>query len=278
VEDRPLVGRISGVYDPSVSGLPTHDSTRRFGNRVDYYVRYRPSYPPQVLTCLRDEFGLQPGQVVADVGSGTGIFSTLLLAAGHVVYAVEPNRQMRAVAEQRLGDRTAFHSVAASAEATTLPDASVDWVMAAQAFHWFEVEPVRCEFRRIVRPQDPPKPNVAFVWNNRCEDTPFLREYEALLRARATDYTALKHQYVETDGRLEQFFGAGSALRSFANRQAFDFEGLCGRTLSASYIPLPDDPRWPPLRAELQALFDRHAEGGSVAIEYDTHVYVGALR
>ncbi len=258
---------------------PAQDATRRFGNRVDYYVRYRPSYPPVVLTCLRDEFDLRPGQAVADVGCGTGIFSALLLQAGNVVFGVEPNPQMRAVADRLLADQPRFRSLAGTAEATTLPDASVAWVVAAQAFHWFRVDEARREFRRILCPHErSPRANVALLWNSRREDSPFLREYEALLRSWSTDYAAIKHQQVATDGRLERFFPDGYELRYFANRQVFDFAGLCGRTLSESYAPSEDDPRWLPLRADLQAAFDRHADRGTVAFEYDTHLYVGAVQ
>ena len=108
-------------------------------------------------------------------------------------------------------------------------------------------------------------------------DTPFLREYEAVLRACGTDYLAVKHKNVETDGRLARFFADGYERRSFANRQVFDFPGLCGRTLSSSYAPLEDDPRWPPLRARLQDIFDRYADRGRVVFDYDTHLYVGVL-
>jgi SAM-dependent methyltransferase len=260
-----------------VANQPPPDATHRFGNRADHYVRYRPSYPRAVLTSLHDEFGLRVGQVVADVGSGTGIFSVLLVAAGHVVYGVEPNPQMRTIAERLLGDQPTFHSVAGAAEATTLPVASVDWVVAAQAFHWFDVDAARHECRRILRPCDTLRANVALLWNDRREDTPFLRQYEAVLRACGTDYPASKHQNVETDGRLARFFAGGYERRSFANRQVFDFAGLCGRTLSSSYAPPEEDPRWPPLRERLQDLFERYADRGTVVFEYDTRVYVGTI-
>jgi SAM-dependent methyltransferase len=261
-----------------VAHPPVQDATRRFSNRAEYYVRYRPSYPPAVLTCLRDEFALLPGQAVADVGSGTGIFSAVLLAAGSVVYGVEPTAQMRAIAERLLSDRPGFHSIAGAAEATTLPEASVDWVMAAQAFHWFDVDEARREFRRILRPRDPPpRANAVLLWNTRREDSPFLQEYEALLRRYGTDYAAVKHQWVEADGRLARFFPEGYALRGYSNRQVFDLDGLCGRTLSESYAPAEDDPRWPPLRAALRTVFNRYADQGTVVFDYDTHLYVGTV-
>ena len=140
------------------------DPTRRFTNRVANYARYRPGYPPAVLTCLRDECGLSPGSTVADVGSGTGILTELFLANGNHVYAVEPNEAMRQAAELSLAHYPGFTSVDGRAEATTLADDSVDFVTAGQAFHWFDAAASRVEFNRILRPGG----YTALVWNARA--------------------------------------------------------------------------------------------------------------
>ena len=164
------------------------DPTARFTSRVDDYVRARPGYPPEVVRLLETECALGPGKSVADVGSGTGILTRDLLETGATVYAVEPNAAMREAAEAALeplsppGERgrgEGFVSLAATAEATTLPDAAVDLVIAAQAFHWFDRDAARQEFSRILR-----EPRwVALVWNERAESgTPFLEGYETLLR------------------------------------------------------------------------------------------------
>jgi SAM-dependent methyltransferase len=251
----------------------TPDATVRFSKRVDTYVRYRPGYPPEVVACLR-EFGLRPEHTVADVGSGTGVFSELLLKNGNTVYAVEPNAEMRAAADRLFTGNPLFHSVAAPAEATTLPSASVNWVTAAQAFHWFDVGRCRIEFARILRPGG----RIALLWNNRREDTPFLADYEQFLRRHAIDYAAVKHQNVECDGRLERFFGPGGyARRSFANEQVFDFDGLRGRTLSSSYMPGDDHPGCAAILADLERIFRRHAVEGRVLFAYQTRMYVGRI-
>src|SRR3954468_20199343 len=146
----------------------------RFSNRVADYVRYRPSYPPAVLDMLRREAGLEPKAVIADVGSGTGISAGLFLREGCTVFAVEPNNEMRHAAETLLKDHTSFHSVSGTAEATTLTEHSVDFVVAAQAFHWFNPKPTRAEFTRILKPGG----WVVLMWNERRLDTnPFLRDY-----------------------------------------------------------------------------------------------------
>lgn len=251
------------------------ESSDRFSNRVTDYVRYRPSYPAAVLECLSREFGLRPAHRIADVGSGTGIFTELLLKNGNTVYAVEPNRKMRRAAQAALATFPGFVSVSGSAEATTLPAASVDWVTAAQAFHWFDVEKARREAQRILRPSG----RAALIWNNRREDaTPFLREYEAFLHEYATDYAKVKHQNAETDGRIPQFFGGQQfEVRTFDNRQVCDLAGLIGRTTSASYMPAADHPRYPAAIHALKALCECHARDGAVVLEYDTRVYVGSM-
>lgn len=124
---------------------------QRFSDRVQDYTRYRPSYPPALLDHLA-HYGLQPGAVVMDAGSGTGILSELLLDRGATVYAVEPNSPMREESVRRLGTRSGFHAVPATAEETGLPESSIDLITAAQAFHWFDVTATRSEWTRVLRP------------------------------------------------------------------------------------------------------------------------------
>src|SRR5262245_17011202 len=132
--------------------MPASDSTTRFSTRVENYVKYRPGYPPAVVDLLRRECPLSDASVVVDVGSGTGILTELFLKYGHPVFAVEPNEEMRKAAERLLGDRAGFHSIVGTAEATTLPDCSVDLISAGQAFHWFDRERAHREFVRILKP------------------------------------------------------------------------------------------------------------------------------
>src|SRR5215469_5965610 len=129
------------------------DSTKRFSNRVENYTKYRPSYPKEeMLVLLSGECGLTSASVIADVGSGTGIMTRIFLENGNQVFAVEPNPEMRHAAEQVLAAYPRFVSVPATAEATTLPAETADFVVAAQAFHWFDRERVRREFVRILKP------------------------------------------------------------------------------------------------------------------------------
>jgi SAM-dependent methyltransferase len=245
----------------------------RFSNRVADYVRCRPSYPPGVLDAIERTGGPLERSAVADIGSGTGISSELLLERGATVYAVEPNAEMRAAAEMKLSGNPRFHSVAAPAEATPLADASVDGILAAQSFHWFRFEEARREFQRILKPLG----WIAIVWNDRQrESTPFLAEYEAFLRQWSVDYGQVDSRRIGREA-IERFC-APREVRSFnfPHSQKFNWEGLVGRHRSSSYALAPGDPRYEASLASLRAIYDRHAEGGLVRFDYLACLHLAA--
>ena len=252
----------------------TGDPTARFTDRVTDYAAHRPTYPPEALDLLEREGVLRPPAVVADLGSGTGILTELLLARGHTVYAVEPNAAMASSASAQLGSHARFHSIPGRAEATGLPDRSCDAATAAQAFHWFEIDAARRELARILRPGGP----VILLWNIRHTDTtPFLREYEDLLQRVAIDYQKISAGWAD-ETAIARFFAPGRyEKRRLENRQEFGFDGLRGRLLSSSYAPPPGHARHEPMLAELRDIFDRHQANGLVAFDYEVLVYWGVL-
>ncbi len=245
------------------------DPTERFSSRVEDYVRYRPTYPGGIIDLLARECGLNANSRIADIGSGTGLLARLFLDFGCEVLGVEPNPGMRGAGERVLAGRPRFHSVNGRAEATTLPDGSVDFVSAAQAFHWFEPRQTRAEFQRILRPEG----WVVLVWNERVRAPGFMAGYEDLV-ARYGPENA------HADPRdLARFFGGAAwRLAKFPNRQQFDLEGLRGRFLSSSYAPLPGTPGYEPSMEILGHLFEEHQQEGRVTVLYETEVYFGALK
>lgn len=247
----------------------TKDSTERFGDRATAYALARPSYPVEMFAFFEHELDLGPGQRAADLGSGTGILTELLLKRGLAVDAVEPNEAMRAEAERRLAGYAGFRSVDGTAESTGLERSSADWVMAAQAFHWFDAGRAAAEIRRVLKPGGV----CALIWNRRLTgETPFLRAYEAFLDEWGTDYAAVKETYESLDA-IAAVLGADYNQVSFPNTQTLDFEGLKARLLSVSYVPAADDPRAKGMLAALGKLFEAHAAGDTVRIEYRTQVY-----
>ncbi len=250
------------------------NSTERFSSRVDNYVRYRPSYPAAAIELLQRCCGLNRRAVVADLGSGTGILTRLLLPCAAQVLAVEPNQPMRAAAEAALGGDASFVSVAGTAEATTLAAGSVDLVVAGQAFHWFKVAPARAEALRIARGAA----HGALLWNEHpVSGSPFLADYERLLREHASEYDAVVGSRVD-EAAMRAYLGAAMQCATFPNRQSFDYEGLVGRCLSSSYAPEPGHPAHEPLLAGLARIFVAHQRGGRVLFPYVTLVYFAQLR
>ena len=154
------------------------DNKERFSDRTGHYVKHRPGYPKEAVDFMYGTVGLRETSVIAEIGAGTGIFTELLLERGSEVMAVEPNAAMRRAAVAKLVDAARVRWSAGSAEETGLPDASADFVVCAQSFHWFDRQAARKEFARILRPGG----KTVLLWNSRrTKGTPFLEQFEALL-------------------------------------------------------------------------------------------------
>lgn len=253
-------------------GVLEQDSTKRFSSRVRDYQRFRPGYPAAVIELLRHECALAQNTVVADIASGTGIFSRLLLEAGARVIGVEPNAEMRSAGDDFLAEYPHFESAQGTAEATGLPPQSVDLITAAQAAHWFDLEKARGEFLRILKPGG----WLVLIWNDRRQTTPFAREYESLLVEFGTDYLEVRR--LDENRNVGPLFGSSSFRKKvFPNSQEFDCAGLEGRLLSSSYAPRIGNPHHEPMLQKLRSLFERYQESDRVIFEYDTQVFYGQL-
>ncbi len=269
----------------------------RFSSRVEHYLKYRPRYPQAIIEVLKRECHLTQQSLIADIGSGTGMLSAVFLTNGNRVLGIEPDPQMRAAAEYVLRQYPTFTSIAASAEATSLAEGSVDVVTAGQAFHWFDHERSKKEFARILVPGG----WVVLVWNRqKTAGTPFLVALEQFwqtyltregLQAVATGQnltlllqkTNAVYRWRLDPGRVSQeliapFFGNnGFALQTFENPQTYDFEGLKGRVLSGGSAPQADHPRYTEMLETLEAIFHVHQVNGRVTINYETQLWYGQL-
>ncbi|MEZ4703655.1 MAG: class I SAM-dependent methyltransferase [Bdellovibrionota bacterium] len=250
-------------------------STTRFSNRVEDYVKYRPHYPKQVVQFLEDQNILSKREIVADIGSGTGISARLFLDHGYRVYGVEPNAAMRNAGEVYLSGQEQFVSIDGTSESTTLGDHCVHGIVVAQAFHWFDVDQSRKEFQRILKPNR----HVILMWNNRSEtDTSFLKAYEQMLLDFGTDYTQVKHQNCAQPDVFRHFFGHDDYLTcSVPHTQHLDFVSLKGRLDSSSYVPQKGQNRYDEMINTLRNLFDKHQENQKISMIYHTQLYVGTL-
>jgi SAM-dependent methyltransferase len=244
------------------------DPEQRFSSRVEAYARYRPSYPHGTLDLLQRECGLTASCKIADVGSGTGLLARLFLAFGCEVTGVEPNPGMRGAGERLLSAEPRFHSVEGRAETTTLPDSSVDFVTAGQAFHWFEPAAARAEFQRILKPAG----WVVLIWNERLVTPGFMAEHEELQNkfAREKPHPA--------GAEFNAFYGhADWRLAKLPNRQFLDEDGLRGRIESSSWSPLPGADGYDAMLQEITRVFRKYEQDGRVTMEYETNIYYGRL-
>ncbi len=249
-------------------------NTKRFSNRVNDYVKYRPGYPEEMLSYLQESLGLIKTMKIADIGAGTGISAELFLKAGYTVTAVEPNREMREKAVELLSSYPAFLAVNGTSEATTLADHSIDAVIAAQAFHWFDKDRAKKEFLRILND----RAIAVFIWNERLTSSSFEKDYDALIIKHGKDYVAVDHRNID-EASMQLFFSPQACtLKIFHNHQDFDFEGLKGRLVSSSYMPSTADAGFDAMIADLQILFARYQHNGTIRINYETKVYAGKLR
>jgi len=248
--------------------------TARFSDRAEDYVKYRPHYSPEVVQALQQACALRPEHVIADVGCGTGMLAKILLDNGNSVIGVEPNPEMRAAGQEYLFGYRNFSMINGSAEATTLPNASVDFAVAGQAFHWFRPDETRVEFARILKPRG----WGVLIWHDRnVSATPFLQAYEAFVRQYSTDYEQVTHKYLAGYLALERFFSPNKMqLIQQHNQQQLDFDGLRGRLLSSSYIPKSGE-RYEAMMNALPELFSTHAVNDQVVLQYDTKIYYGHL-
>ncbi|MFX1323731.1 MAG: class I SAM-dependent methyltransferase [Promethearchaeota archaeon] len=244
------------------------DPKKRFSSRVENYIKFRPKYPTMIIKFFKKKEILKEKSIVADIGSGTGILSEIFLKNGNRVIGVEPNQEMRKAGLEQLKKYPNFTSVDGSAESTGLENESVDIITAGQAFHWFDLAKTKREFRRILKPDG----YAVIIWNNRRKSGEgFSSQYENFVLKYGTDVKEVRKKEVG----IEYFYPC--QLEVFYNYQDLDFNGLKGRLLSVSYIPLEGHPNYEKMLMDLETLFNLNEQEGKVRIEYDTEVYYGQL-
>lgn len=248
-------------------------SVSRFSHRASLYDQFRPHYPPELVAFLQERIAPSSGKAIADIAAGTGIFTEQIAQWGNTVFVVEPNRSMRRLARRRL---TGFENcvfVDGTAESTGLPDQSVDMVVSAQAFHWFDLTKTKAEFKRIGRESL----LVAVVWNLRNTDSPFEEAYESLIRTYGIDYLRVSQRRMDTEEVLSFFAPDSAEYRIFGHADFLTFTQFCGRILSYSFMPEETSPVYEEMLAALTALFERHQQEDRVRLSYRTRLFIGGI-
>jgi len=244
----------------------------RFTGRAGDYAKYRPTYPSGIISYLEDKIRFNQSWVVADIGSGTGILSELFLRNGNRVFCVEPNGDMRQVAEKNLEKYgPLFISVDGRAEATNLKPDSVDLVVAGQALHWFDLRGARSEFRRILRKNG----RVAIIYNHRKKGGRLEMAYDRIVvrhRRNRPPVPDANNAYVS------KFLGVRKHdTMVLPNSQTLDLDGILGRLASASYMPARGTRRWTAIENDARKLVQKYGRNGKVSLRYDTTIYLGRI-
>lgn len=249
-------------------------TTARFAGRSKDYDRARPGYPPALLQVLLRAGALPRGGVVVDVGAGTGRLSGLFLGAGYPVLAVEPEPDMLARAHARFARQGRFAAALGTAERLPVGEGRAGLIVAGTAFHWFDAPTAVGEFRRALVPGG----QAALVWNYRDETADsFLAGYEAAMRTHCPGYAERRHRRLSGEALAAHFEPGSFTEHSLPNEQRLDWHLLVHRVRSSSYVPA-DGPAWEALLADLQALFEREQEEGSITFRYQTRVFCGIPR
>jgi SAM-dependent methyltransferase len=249
------------------------NNTERFSDRVENYIKYRPTYPQGLISYLKEKTGFDPAHVVADIGSGTGISTELFLRNGNKVYAVEPNKDMRDAADKLLIEYPGYVCINGTSEATTLSDHSIDLIVAAQAFHWFDRAAFKKECQRIGRAGA----HCLLIWNERKVVSDFEKAYEELLIKYGNDYLVVDHRNIR-EKDIESFFAPEKLISTtLHNEQIFDLEGVKGRLLSSSYAPNVGEPNYIPMLEYLSEIFEKYNSDGRISFSYDCNLFLGKI-
>lgn len=249
------------------------DNTLKFSGKAAVYAKARPSYAPEFIDWLYGDVGMTPASVVADIGSGTGIFSKAMLEKGNTVYGVEPNKDMRRTAESTLPVFSNFHSIDGTAKNTTLEANSVDFITVAQAFHWFDADSFKVECKRILKPSG----KVILVWNSRVSESNLVKENAVICKKYCPNFKGFSGGLEHIDGSINKFFDNGFEVKRFKNDLQVDKAKFIERSLSASYALNETDSDYKSYIFELKKLFNKYAVENILTMPNETVGYIGLI-
>lgn len=241
----------------------------------EIYAKYRPSYPQSLLRYLCTEIGINKHSIIADIGSGTGILTQQLLNECFKVYAIEPNNDMRKVAENNLEKEPGFISIKATAEDTTLENESVDYITAAQSFHWFNRSNFKQECKRILKQ----KGKVILIWNSRDESNELVRRIDFINKKYCPNFSgsACGMRGAKSNNDFDDFFKGEYKTNCFRNDFSFTKESFIGLHLSASYRLETSDSNYSNYINKLSEIFDLYNTNGMLTMPNLTRSYVGTV-
>lgn len=249
------------------------DSTQYFSGLADDYVIGRPAYAKAFVESLYSRYGFSKQSVIADIGSGTGKFAKQLLERGSFVYGVEPNADMRNIARKELEGFEKFCPVNGTAAETNLGEQSVDFVTAAQAFHWFDGALFRRECKRILKRNG----LVFLIWNLRDTSDKVNQSSFEIFSEYCPKFHGFSGGVQKDDPRIRDFFHGKYEYIEFENPLFYDREKFISRSLSSSYSLKKEEEKYGEYIAALSELFERYAKDDVLTVANKTVAYAGKV-
>lgn len=250
------------------------NTINKFDGRATDYTASRPNYSMELISCLYSQYGISETSVIADIGSGTGKFSRHLLDRQSEVYCVEPNDDMRSIAEKELCKYEKFHSVAGNAENTTLKSNFADCITTAQAFHWFDVLKFKQECLRIIKTNG----RVFLIWNIRDSSDIINQEWHNIFSQFCPGFKGFSNGIERDDSKIKEFFDKGYEYINFDYPLIFDKESFIKRSLSSSYSLKENDANYGEYISALKEIFDKYENNGLISISNQSVAYTGIIK
>jgi SAM-dependent methyltransferase len=239
-----------------------------FGTAADVYERGRPSYPQEIVDHVVRTLAVGPGRTVLDLGAGTGKLTRLLEPTGAAIVAVEPVDAMRAELARRCPNACAL---AGTAESIPLKDATVDAVVAAQAFHWFDGERALSEIHRVLRPEG----RLCLLWNVRDGSVDWVARLTEIIDVHRGD--APRYRASEWRRSFERT-GLFGPIHGWVAVHVHEMEpeAVLDRVASISFIAALDDERRADVCDRVRELIRTHPDLAGrerIPFPYRTDVY-----
>jgi SAM-dependent methyltransferase len=252
------------------------EPTTRFSTKAERYARYRWGYAPEAIQAVFDVSGLTSDAIVADIGAGTGLVTREFVGRVVKIYAVEPNQSMREIMERLLNHHPSFFGVDGRAEATGLPDHSIDLIVVGQALHWFEPQAALKEFRRILKPEG----WLAIMFHTHPPMDQAI--YQALTHIFAVEYgwdTTPSPKLQCGDSHADYYFGIGNGNKMhFPQTWQESWEEFIGGILSDSHSPDDTHPAFQRFVSTVQKVYDQFCDESSLQVLGGTDLVIGKLR
>lgn len=250
------------------------DTTKEFDGLAAVYTIGRPAYANAFINELYNKYGVSSDTIIADIGSGTGKFAKQLIERGTFVYCIEPNDDMRNQSIIELQEYRNCKCVAGNAANTSLQDNSVDFITAAQAFHWFDVELFRNECKRIIRPCG----KVFLIWNIRDITSEITQKSYQIYQKYCPDFKGFNGGIKKDDTRIKHFFNNQYERIEYDNPLYYDKNKFINRSLSSSYSLKKEAKDYNNYIKELENLYHEYANEGILSMPNKTVVYIGSAK